>query len=206
LALSPDGKWALSRLTSPSRLVLLPTGIGTAKTLKGAGLTYIDQASWTPDSRRIVFLAHGTDSPPRVYVQDTEGGEPRPVGPAGSRPIVAPDGRTVAEVTESGPVLFSLDAPGTRACPGLDVGEKPIAWSLDGRWLFVSRPRPMMVEIHRVELSSGRRNLVWSVAIQDRAGVRAVRGVDSLVTPDGKYYAYSFERVLSDLYLIEGLK
>ena len=41
LALSPDGKWALSELTSPSRLVLLPTGIGTEKTLEGAGLTYL---------------------------------------------------------------------------------------------------------------------------------------------------------------------
>jgi len=60
------------------------------------------------------------------------------------------------------------------------------------------------VEIHRVELSSGRQTLVRSLVIPDPAGVRTPEWVSA--TPDGKYYAYSFERVLSDLYLVEGLK
>jgi len=110
-----------------------------------------------------------------------------------------------AEVTQRGPVLFRLDAPDdVRSCPGLQDGDVPIAWSPDSRSLFFTRERTPMVEIHRVELSSGRRNLVWSVAIQDPAGVRTSGRVR--VTPDGRYYAYSFERVLSDLYLVEGLK
>jgi eukaryotic-like serine/threonine-protein kinase len=208
LALSPDGEWALTQVTSPPRLVLLPTGVGTAKTLKGAGLTYLGFASWFPDGRRVAFLAHGNNSPPRVYVQDTDGGDPVPVGPPGvSRPIVAPDGRMAAELLDHGqrPVLFKLDAADVaRPCAGLEVGDIPIAWSPDGRWLYFTRERTPMVEIHRVELSSGRRNLVWSVAIQDPAGVRTFGRVR--VTPDGRYYAYSFERVLSDLYLVEGLK
>ena len=55
-ALSPDGKWALSILTSPSRLVLLPTGAGQARDLTRPGLTYLGGA-WFIDSRRVLFAA-----------------------------------------------------------------------------------------------------------------------------------------------------
>jgi len=64
--------------------------------------------------------------------------------------------------------------------------------------------RTSTVEIHRVEVSTGRQKLVRSLVIPDPAGVRTPNRVS--ITPDGKYYAYSFERVLSNLYLVEGLK
>ena len=203
LALSPDGRWALSQRTSPSRLVLLPTGAGPEKTLKGPGLTYFPSASWFPDGRRIAFTARANNSPPRTYVQDTDDGEPIPVGP-GWRPIVAPDGRMIVELTERGPVLVTLGVPDAQPCPGLEAGDVPIAWSLDGRALFFTRVRTRTVEIHRVEVSTGRQKLVRSLVIQDPAGVRTPMGVR--ITPDGKYCVYSFERVLSNLYLVEGLK
>jgi serine/threonine protein kinase/Tol biopolymer transport system component len=205
LALSPDGKWALSQRTSPSRLVLLPTGAGTEKTLKGLGLTYLPAASWFPDARRIAFTGwRANNSPPRTYVQDIDDGEPIPIGPPGGGPIVAPDGRMIVESTERGPVLIKLGAPDAQPCPGLEGGDSPIAWSLDGRALFFTRVPTSTVEIHRVEVSTGRQNLVRSLVIQDPAGVRTPLRVS--ITPDGKYYAYSFERVLSNLYLVEGLK
>lgn len=86
----------------------------------------------------------------------------------------------------------------------LETGDVPIAWSVDGRALFFTRVRTPTVEIHRVELSTGRQKLVRSLVIQDPAGVRTPGWIS--ITPDGKYYAYSFERVLSDLYLVDGLK
>jgi hypothetical protein len=49
LALSPDGRWALSLLTAPVRLVVVPTGTGERKTLPGPELTYVDgHAGWFP--------------------------------------------------------------------------------------------------------------------------------------------------------------
>jgi hypothetical protein len=65
------------------------------------------------------------------------------------------------------------------------------------------------VEIHRLEVSSGRERLLWSLAHQDAAGALIPGGGPGggiRLTPDGKYYAYSFIRSLSDLYLVEGLK
>ena len=185
--------------------MLLPTGIGTAKALHGAGLTYLRWASWFAASHRVVFMAQANNSPPRAYLQDTEGGDPLPIGPPGVlHPIVAPDGRTVAAFTQGGPVLFTIGASDARPCPGLDAEDVPIAWSLDSRALFFTRRSALTVEIHRLELSSSRQKLVWSLANQDPAGVRTIFSVR--LTPDGKYYAFSFERVLSDLYLVEGLK
>lgn len=50
-----------------------------------------------------------------------------------------------------------------------------------------------------------RHDLMRTVAVPDSAGIRTAFFVLP-VTPDGKYYAYSYERLLSDLYLVEGLK
>jgi Tol biopolymer transport system component len=210
LALSPDGKWALSQLASPARLVLLPTGIGTAKTLKGTALTYRGWGSWFPDSRRIFFMAQAKNGPPRAYMQDTNDGDPVQIGPLGIRnPTVAPDGRTVAALTERGPVLFTIGVDDLQPCRGLDALDVPIGWSSDGRALFFTRARGSTVEIHRLEVSSGRERLLWSLAHQDAAGALIPGGGPGggiRLTPDGKYYAYSFIRSLSDLYLVEGLK
>ncbi len=55
LSLSPDGKWALSRLNiTPSPLVLYPTGVGDMKRMKDDGLNHVFMA-FLPDGNRIVF-------------------------------------------------------------------------------------------------------------------------------------------------------
>jgi len=45
---------------------------------------------------------------------------------------------------------------------------------------------------------------VNSVSVSDPAGVTAI--VNMRITPDGKVYAYSYNRELSDLYLVEGVR
>jgi len=210
LALSPDGKWALALLAAPSRLVLLPTGVGESKTLTRPGLTYLSWGAWFPDSRRVLFVAERNGGPAQAYVQDIEGGEPRSVGPPGIglrylyRATVAPDGRTIAAVTQDGiPLLFSTDMAEARPCPGLGSGDMPIRWSADGRALLFMRWGRLTAEVYRLELATGRRTRLWELGARDPAGVLPpiVR-----VTPDGRSYAYGFVRILSDLYLVEGLK
>jgi hypothetical protein len=38
----------------------------------------------------------------------------------------------------------------------------------------------------------------------DSAGVRSINPI--VMTPDGKTYVYGYHRILSDLYVVEGLK
>jgi hypothetical protein len=70
--------------------------------------------------------------------------------------------------------------------------------------LYVAEKNQLPIRIFRLDINNGKRELWKEIAPSDRAGVEA--GFTLQITPDGKYYAYSFQRLLSDLYLIEGLR
>ena len=55
-----------------------------------------------------------------------------------------------------------------------------------------------------MEVATGRRERWKELRPADSAGVVSVGGIH--VTPDGRYYVYTYPRDLSDLYLVEGLK
>jgi len=58
--------------------------------------------------------------------------------------------------------------------------------------------------ITRIDLATGKRTVWKQIVPADAAGVDAIGGVR--ITPDAKSYVFSFPRVLSDLYVVEGLK
>jgi eukaryotic-like serine/threonine-protein kinase len=203
-ALSPDGKWALSILTSPSRLVLLPTAAGQVRDLTRPGLTYLRGARFI-DSRRVLFAAESNGAP-RAYAQDVDGGEPRAIGPEGTVAAVAsPDGRSLVAIIRGGRVvLHPIDGGESRPIAGIEPGELPIGWSTDGRSLHLARLAGLGVQVHRMDLVTGHRERLHELVPPDLAGLAFLP--DLVVSADGKSCAYSFIRNLSELYLIEGLK
>ncbi|HXY42399.1 MAG TPA: protein kinase [Vicinamibacteria bacterium] len=203
-ALSPDGRWALSIRTSPSRLIVLPTGPGQLKDLTRPGFAYLS-GGWFPDSRGVLFNA-AAQGRPRAYTQDLEGGEPRALGPEGAIAVaVSPDGRLLVSIPKGGtPLLYPLAGGEPRPIPGIEPGEQAIGWSQDGRSLYVARPGSSAVKVHRLDLATGRRQLLHDLAPADPAGVYP--GFTPGISADGKSCAYSFIRSLSQLYLIDGLK
>ena len=58
--------------------------------------------------------------------------------------------------------------------------------------------------VYRLDLTSGKRQLVAKVAPVDPAGVTSISNV--LYTPDGKAYAYSDTQELSELFLVAGVR
>jgi serine/threonine protein kinase len=207
LALSPDGKLALCFLTSPLRLVVVPTGAGERKILPEPELTSVGSATWFPDSRRVLFIAATQGEGERTYIQDIEGGQRKAVGPAGIGPVrvsVSPDGQTIAASSPNGAILFSSDGTQFRPCRGTEPGDRPIQWSADGRSLYVIRVARQITYIFRIELATGRRTTLYELAARDPAGASAPLGMH--LSRDGKSYAYALERILNDLYLVEGLK
>jgi Tol biopolymer transport system component len=204
-ALSPDGRWALTnQLGPPQRLVQIPTGTGDTLSLpRGRVETYQD-ASWLPGGRRIVFVGAEHGRPQRTWVQELPAGQPKPVTPEGTTGVAtSPDGRWVAAITpDSMIVLFPLQGGEARSVARLTSPEEVCQWSADGGTLFVSR-RGTRLDVFRIDVQTGKRQLWRSFAMPDPAGARIATFV---VTPDGRSYAYGYLRTLDDLYLVEGLK
>jgi Tol biopolymer transport system component len=209
LALSPDRKWAIASIAnkSPVQLVLLPTGPGDAKALTNDAIDH-SNARWFPDGKRFVFQGHEPNHAARLYVQDLVGGTPRAITPEGvgfstGNPISL-DGQFVAGIDSDQKVwIYPVEGGEPRPVPGMALGDVPFRWSNDHS-LFVGRLGELPLRIYRLDLSTGRKELWKEIKPDDLVGVKYLPRI--VLTPDGKSYAYSYYRNLSDLYLIEGLK
>ena len=77
-------------------------------------------------------------------------------------------------------------------------------WTSDGKGLYVTKPGERPARITRLDVATGQRMPWKELMPPDSAGVQHIGPIR--VTPDGKTYVYGFQRRLSDLYLVEGLK
>ena len=98
-SLSHDGRWAIATDLSTHTLMLLPTGTGQPRAIPSHGITAYSWAGFFPGDKRIVFAGTAKDGGGRSYVQDLDGGAPRPITPNGVAPVrntVSPDGKWLA--------------------------------------------------------------------------------------------------------------
>src|SRR5262249_8216225 len=106
LAVSPAGTSVLTAVvhTSPLELGLLPTGAGEPKPVKKSSVTPENlTASFYPDGRKVVFMGSAAGRPRRIYEQDLEGGDPRPISPEGvTGCCLSPDGKRLVARSEAG--------------------------------------------------------------------------------------------------------
>jgi len=211
--LSPDGRWVLA-LTASS-LVLLPTGVGEPKPLVKGSPMVSAACSWFPDGRRILCSGHESgNGSSRLYVLDLAGGRPRAVTPAGfgfsyatfaARPL-SPDGRQTVAMAPDGKLwIYPLTDGVPRSVAGFEPGDDFLRWSGDGRALFLWRRDPgAPARVFRLDLATGRKEPWLEIRPPDPAGIFTYTSL--VLTPDGKSYAYSYCRMLTDLYLAEGLR
>jgi dipeptidyl aminopeptidase/acylaminoacyl peptidase len=203
--LSPDGQWMLDAVGSPAKLVLLPTGVGEPRQLTDNKTEHFGGA-WLPDGKSIVFSANESGRPPRTYLLDLQGGAPRaftPEGTAGS--LITPDGKfLLAMDTKHQRWLYPI-AGGEPQKLNLTLSpdERILSFFGDGKTLLL-RTRSIPVQITRVDLATGRREPWKQIVPADLAGVHSISSIK--FSADGKSYAYSTFRVLSDLYVVDGLK
>src|SRR5262249_4384980 len=208
--LSPGGERGASGLTSGSaqqQIALSPAGAGEARKLTQENLSY-DRPDWLPDGRHIIFTANEPGRGARVYTQDVAGGRPRAITPEGYRFFrwtVSPDGRAFAA---RGPdhrlYLYPVEGGEPTPVAGISTTEMPVRWSADGRSLSVYAGGALLVGVVRAEAATAGRKLWRELMPADAAGVVDIVAV--CPTPDGASYAYSYARVLSNLYLVDGLR
>ncbi len=208
IAVSPDGKWVIaSPPTPPAQLVLLPTGPGEAKPLTHDSINH-SRARWLPDGRRFIFSGKEPGHAARIYLQNSSEEKPLPISPEGIDPLVlvlSPDGQQVVGVGPDEKAYFYPVAGGdAKAVPGIEMGEQPIQWSDDAKAIYFYKPGDLPAKVYRLDLSTGHKTLWKELMPSDSAGVSRIGPI--LITPDAKSCLYGYHRILSDLYLVEGLK
>ncbi|MGB9236702.1 MAG: protein kinase [Terriglobales bacterium] len=212
--LSPDAKQVLASNATTVNLAgfaLVPTGVGEIQKVNANGIQETASPGFMPDGKSIYYAGddgHGW----RMYIQDIPAGSPRAVTPAISVKrnhqeghILSPDGRTffARDLSERGG-LHSLAGGEPRLIPGWLPEDIWVTWAADGRSAYLYHDDKTSAALYRLELATGKRELITTVAPSDVAGVTTI--VNVRMTADGKSYGYSFSRELSDLFLVDGVR
>jgi hypothetical protein len=209
--ISNDGRWVLALPVTGEPLLLHPTGAGSTRQLPNPQKLLFDIAAWLPDSRRVVMFGQVAGQPSRGYVQDIDGGPPRPFTKEGARvgllrwwrlPVSPDSTRLIARNAQGVLTIFHIDNGESEPIAGLRPDDLPVQWLADGRGILVAHGDGLPWVVERLELATGRRTPAYEVRARDAAGLRL-----SMLAPstDGKHWAHSYSRLLTDLYIVEGL-
>jgi hypothetical protein len=202
--LSPDGQWALVWSGDRGNLTLLPTGAGTPRPIPLEGVAVAGYPTLFPDGQRILFPGHEAGSGTRLYVVPVQGGKPRPISPEvrqWRQRAISHDGQLVAMRTLEGMTILPSAGGPSRDLAGV-AGMSPAGFSLDDRALYVYGLYARPLILHRVDLATGKVEPWKEVRLSDPAGMSRVM---LRLSSDERGYAYDYRRVLTDLYLVEGL-
>jgi eukaryotic-like serine/threonine-protein kinase len=208
--LSPDGQTVLAttRTNLGRQLVLIPRGPGEPRLLPQHGIVRYSGARWFPDGRHILFAGSVADGDLRAYIHDIadQSQPPRPVTPEHTWGLsISPDGKTIAAIGRDNVVsVWPVEGGPGRTVAGAQPRDRPVAWSEDGKSIWVFRRGDVPAPVYQVNLDTGRRELWKTLVPPDTAGVYSI--IDLQITPSGHSYFYSYTRLLSQLYLVRGLR
>jgi hypothetical protein len=206
VALSPDGKWVLAyrRDTTPPRPFLVPTGTGDSKWFDLHGLKFLERAAWFSDSQRVLLNGHQGKAPNRSYVLNISDGRLQPLTPEGEwGRLLSPNDKQLL-LHEPYGTVFDLSAgairPDRRLSPGVGAA---LGWTNQPDTVWVQET-DMPAKISRFNLATGQKQMWKELSPADPAGAVTMAWV--VIAPDGRAYAYCYFRVLSELFLLTGLK
>jgi eukaryotic-like serine/threonine-protein kinase len=206
MAMSPDGKWAITKSPKGGPLILVPTGAGESKTLTHDNVDY-HRVRWLSDGKRVIASGIEAGHGVRTYMIDLSSGAAKPVTPEGiSGTLASPDGKSIVVYGTDGKLgIWPLDGSGLHPIPGLDSSYNASRWSPDGNSIYVasSRSNQSIAKIYQVNLAAGKMEL-WKTFGEQTPGT--IGNSAPIFSADGAAYAYIYVRVLSDAYVVTGLK
>ena len=204
---SPDLQSALTQGATDPLNVFAITPVGPGEPRKVTlPLQSAANHRWFPDGKRIVFAGNDPGRPRRSYEYTIQSGKLRPLTPEGTvGTLVSPDGRLLIVTTAEGKrMLWPVDGGEPREVRGLLAEDVVVGWAAGGDSLFVSRPTPARGrDLARLDLASGRRQVVNLFGPSDRAGIIGI--APPFVSADGRTYVYRYNQLLSDLFVGDGI-
>jgi len=208
-ALSPAGDRVLAiNFAQPALVMDLPTGAGEPRTIS-TGEVRVQRAFFFPDGKHILELGSATGSHAlRLWIQNSEGGTPTPISPegvtVGYRSCISPDDKRVAAQDPQGKItIYPVDSEAAVPVPSVQPGDVAIQWTLDGKVLLVGR-REVPARVFTIDLASGQRKPFKTFSPADPTGLFANQPPQ--FSRDLKSYVYTYLRITSDLYVVDGLK
>jgi serine/threonine protein kinase len=204
---SPDGMTvAAPILTRPPQLGLNPIGTGDSRRLPVGDIVSLEDLAWFPDGKHLLLIGATEGQPLRSYEIDLEGGKPQAVGPADFiGAAVAKDGKRIAGRDGSGAaVVFDRETQKVQVIPGVEPEDRLGKWTEDGQGLLVGSETLWEAKTYRVDVATGKRTLLQTVEPIQKAG--SVSPVWLSYSEPTKAYAYGVIRVLSILYVVQGLE
>ena len=204
VAVSPDGTRVLAHLVSPAVPVIYPVGAGEPRRLPLGDLTESYARGWFPDGRRVIVCGQSPSRPFRCYQQDVASGALTPMTPDNyDVGPLSPDATRIVlfDGQRASTSLFDLRTGQVRPLPALTSADRAVAWSGDGRALFVQSGSPV-ARLDRIDVDTARRTTVREVTPPDRAALLRVLIVS--VLNDGRNYSYTYWKRTSRLLLVRG--
>jgi tRNA A-37 threonylcarbamoyl transferase component Bud32/Tol biopolymer transport system component len=206
--ISPDGKAILATIEEGHTLVVVPSGPGdTRRFPKPDGFDVYRGAKWFPDGQHVLFTGSEIGKASRSYVQDVNGGLPTPLTPEDTRGLAISQSGDMIAVAGGQPEpisIWPMNGGPRRPVPGARPDDRPVAWTADGQSLWVFRRGEVPAPVVQLNLTTGQRRPWKSLVPPDAAGVYSI--IEFRITPKGDAYAYSYSRLLSQLYQVRGLK
>jgi eukaryotic-like serine/threonine-protein kinase len=203
---SPDGKWVAATINY-TQLVLLPTGAGASRRIDAGGIQeYSHPVLWMPDGKQVVFPGKFAGHETQCFIQNINGGKPRALTPEGvSWCHPSPDGKWIAasDVASRQSRLYPVNGGESHAIPGMLPGEN-FSWTSDPKYMYVNKWQLLPINVYRLNIVTGQRQLFKELNPVDDTGLCDLGHV--ILSADGRSYVYGYTRLLSDLYLVTGLR
>jgi eukaryotic-like serine/threonine-protein kinase len=207
LGFSPDGKRVLVRPDDyATGLTIFPVGPGAPWALPLVGVKAL-MARWLWDGKRIALMGLPSgETQFRLFVAPLDGGVPALVSPEPLNPIFMEvsrdDSLVAARTVENVLTLYPLDGGTPIPLPDLGPDAAPIGWP-SGSQLWVKSIGAVPARISRYDVHERRVLEDRIVSPSDMTGVLSVPWVR--ISGDGRTMAFDYQRILGNLYLLDGL-
>ena len=210
--LAPDGRTILATTDEGRKQIVISPGASGPRLLPPGDIVEYLGAYWFPRSQpfRVLLTGRRAGQQLQSFVQNADGsGPPSPITAPGTWGVaISQDEQWIAAIQGPRPPIQILPikagAAPPREVPGVQDDERPVAFTEDGKALWLFRRGQVPGNVYRVDIATGRRDRTIPLHPPDTAGIYSI--AECAITPDGQAYAYSYTRVLSELYLAKGLK
>jgi DNA-binding winged helix-turn-helix (wHTH) protein/Tol biopolymer transport system component len=203
MAVSPDGNWAILKSDrDQTTLNLVPLTPGQPRSISGHNLRY-DFVRFFPGGDRLLVGGSLAGARPRFFVQALDGSAPRPLGTSAyfMRPAISQDGKQIAGVDGERRLLVLSAAGGEPKVIATGFAPTVLRWSHSGKALLAQGDSvPAM--LYSVDVETGKSKPWKEIAPLDLANVSRIW--PAFLSQDEHTIVYSYPRILSELFVVDG--